>query len=106
MGAFLATVQAKTHFDDLFEKYNKQILDYFKDEAAEDFRERSQEEYDLERWTANSKVYDFDENMQKPFLEEFDDAEAHKANLTDCPECGARSYDMKEQYCTTCGLNL
>ena len=102
----------ETHFDDLFEKYNKQILDYFKEEAAEDFRERSQEEYDLERWTAKQKqsyadLEDvFNESKQKSFLEEFDDAETHKANLVDCPECGSASYDMKEQYCTNCGLNL
>ena len=92
----------ETHFDDLFEKYHQQILDYFKDEAAEDFRERSQEEHDLERWANNSKIYDWDDSDvveesvgQKPFLEEFDDAETHKANLTDCPECGTVSYDMK-----------
>ena len=96
----------ETHFDDLFEKYNKQILDYFKEEAAEDFRERSQEEYDMERWTANKKVYDFNESVQKTFLEEFDSAEDHKARMTDCPECGSVSYDMKEQYCANCGLNL
>ena len=104
----------ETHFDDLFEKYNKQILKHFEDEAIEDFRERSQEDYSLGQWKENSdRAYDelmddkyFNESKQKPFLEEFDDAETHKANLTDCPECGARSYDMKEQYCTNCGLNL
>lgn len=107
----------ETHFDDLFEKYQQQILDYFKDEAAEDFRERSQEEHDLERWAGNSKIHNWNEDddswdaveesvSQKPFLEEFDDAETHKASLTDCPECGTVSYDMKEQYCTNCGLNL
>lgn len=104
----------ETHFDDLFEKYNKQILEYFKDEATEDFRERSQEDYSLGQWKDNSdRAYDelmndryFNESKQKPFLEEFDDAETHKANLTDCPECGTASYDMKEQYCTNCGLGL
>ena len=102
----------ETHFDDLFEKYNKQILEYFKEEATEDFRERSQEETQLNRWSAKQKqAYadledDFNESAQKPFLEEFDDAETHKASLTDCPECGSVSYDMKEQYCTNCGLNL
>jgi hypothetical protein len=88
----------ETRFDDLFEKYHAQILEYFKDEATEDFRERSQEDSDLARFTTNNKP--------KSYLEEFDDAETHKARLTDCPECGATSYDMKEQYCTNCGLNL
>lgn len=102
----------ETHFDDLFEKYEKQILEYFKEEAAEDFRERSQEEYDMERWSAKQKqsytdLEDvFNESTQKPFLEEFDDAETHKATLVDCPECGSVSYDMKEQYCANCGFNL
>ena len=99
------------HFDDLFEKYNKQILEYFEDEATEDFRERSQEEYSMGEWAASQDYSDYDEQLdtkqtQKPFLEEFDDAETHKANLIDCPECGSVSYDMKEQYCANCGLNL
>ena len=104
----------ETHFDDLFEKYKQQILDYFKDEATEDFRERSQEERQLNNFAAaqerawNELQSDFNESCekQKPFLEEFDSAEDHKARLTDCPECGTVSYDMKEQYCTNCGLNL
>ena len=105
----------ETHFDDLFEKYNKQILDYFKEDAEEDFRERSQEEYQMNKLSADiDHAYDEYRDRQlfgegkasKPFLEEFDDAETHKAALTDCPECGTRSYDMKEQYCTNCGLNL
>lgn len=110
----------ETHFDILFEKYNKQILDYFEDEAAEDFREKAQEEYSLGNWEDNSdhayetvrdelllrKDSNFKENVQKSFLEEFDDVETYKASLTDCPECGTVSYDMKEQYCCNCGFNL
>ena len=104
----------ETHFDGLFEKYHAQILEYFKEEATEDFRERSQEEYQMNQLSSDiDRVYDewrderyFGESVQKPFLEEFDDAEAHKANLTDCPECGTVSYDMKEQYCSNCGLGL
>ncbi len=102
------------HFDELFEKYKAQVLDYFREEAAEDFRERSQEDHSLSTWAASQEhAYDalqddFNNNDEasKTFLEEFDDAETHKANLTDCPECGAVSYDMKEQYCANCGLNL
>jgi hypothetical protein len=104
----------ETHFDDLLEKYHAQILEYFKEEATEDFRERSQEEYQMNQLSSDiDRVYDewrderyFGESAQKPFLEEFDDAETHKASLIDCPECGTVSYDMKEQYCTNCGLNL
>jgi hypothetical protein len=104
----------ESHFDELFEKYEQQILAYFEDEATEDFRERAQTEYQLDQLYGNSdQAYDelrdsrlFRENKEKPFLEEFDSAEDHKACLTDCPECGTVSYDMKEQYCTNCGLNL
>ena len=106
----------ETHFDTLFEKYNKQILAYFEDEAREDFRERAQEEYSLDRWSADTdSAYDawrdahyFGESKekQKPFLDEFDDAETRKVSMIDCPECGAVSYDMKEQYCANCGLGL
>jgi hypothetical protein len=106
----------ETNFDALFEKYHVQILEYFKDEATKDFRERSQEDYSLGQWYDNSdaaydewrdsKLFDESCNKQKLFLEEFDDAETHKANLTDCPECGTVSYDMKEQYCSNCGLGL
>jgi hypothetical protein len=106
----------ETHFDALFAKYEKQILDYFQDEAEEDFRERAQEDYSLGQWQDDyDSAYDalrddhyFGESKtkQKPFLEEFDDAEAHKANLIDCPECGAASYNTKEQYCSNCGLGL
>ena len=105
----------ETNFDNLFEKYNKQILDYFKAEATEDFRERYQTEYQMNKLAdAQDRAYDewrderyFGESKEsKPFLEELDDAETHKARLTDCPECGSVSYDMKEQYCTNCGLNL
>jgi hypothetical protein len=104
----------ETNFDALFEKYHAQILEYFKDEATEDFRERSQEDYSMGQLFGDNSdaAYDawrddrFDESAQRSFLEEFNDAETHKANLTDCPECGTVSYDMKEQYCSNCGLGL
>ena len=49
----------ETHFDILFEKYNKQILEYFREEAEEDFRERSQEEYTMNQWSASAdRAYD------------------------------------------------
>lgn len=104
------------HFDGLFEKYKTQILGYFKEAAEEDFRERSQEEYQMNKLAADmdrmrdewrdQQIFGESFEKQKPFLEEFSDAETHKASLTDCPECGTVSYDMKEQYCANCGLGL
>lgn len=103
------------HFEELLEKYNDKFLEYFKEDAEEAAKEEFQERY-AELYSEGpdpDHAYDkrrderyFGESVQKPFLEEFDDAETHKANLTDCPECGTVSYDMKEQYCYNCGLGL
>lgn len=104
----------ETHFDILFEKYNKQILEYFEDEAEEDFRERAQEDYSLGRWYDNSDAaYEeardrrlFDENVQKPFLEELEEPEVYRKRLVDCPECGvSESFDHRTGICIKCGFN-
>ena len=83
------------HFDDMLDKYYDKLLKYYEDDARKEYEE-------------NHTLGELDEDCakQKSFLEEFDDAETRKANLTDCPECGAASYDMKEQYCSNCGLGL
>ena len=104
----------ETHFDILFEKYNKQILDYFRDEATEDFRERAQEEYGLERWSAEAdRAYDdwrderyFGESFDevKPFLAERDETEK---SLADCPECGVHeSFDHTTGICANGGFSI
>jgi hypothetical protein len=108
----------ETHFDSLFEKYNKQILDHFKEEATEDFRERSQEEYGLDKWSAEvDRAYDawrdekyFGESFDevKPFLAE-SDAEPKKSDkpLADCPECGvSESFDHTTGICSNCGFSI
>jgi hypothetical protein len=106
----------KTHFDDLFEKYNKQILKFFEDEATEDFRERSQEEYDMDRWSsASDRAYDewrdekyFGESKKpKSFMEDLEDPDDYRERLADCPECGAeQSFDHETGICINCGFNL
>jgi hypothetical protein len=89
----------ETHFDDLFEKYNKQILEYFKKEATEDFRERAQEDSDLTRWANNSKP--------KSYLEELEESADYRARLSDCPECGFKeSYDPETGICINCGFTI
>ena len=95
----------EAHFDDLFEKYEQQILAHFKDEAEEDFRERSQEEYQMNNLAAaQDRAYDewrderlFSESAQKP-----DDYRKH---LTMCPECGDNSFDTETGICVACGFN-
>ena len=107
----------ETHFDILFEKYNQQILDYFRDEATEDFRERSQEEYGLDRWSAETdSAYDawrdekyFGESFSdaKPFLAESDELAESKKFLADCPECGVtESFDHISGICANCGFKI
>ena len=80
----------ETNFDTLLDKYYDKLLKYYEDDARKEYEEG----------------HSLGECRQKSFLEEFDDAEAHTASLTDCPECGAASYDMKEQYCSNCGFGL
>lgn len=106
----------KTHFDDLFEKYNKQILKFFEDEAKEDFRERAQEEQDIGNWSAAAdRAYDewrdekyFGESKEpKSFMEDLEDPEDYRERLADCPECGAaQSFDHETGICINCGFNL
>lgn len=109
----------ETHFDTLFEKYNKQILNHFEDEATEDFRERAQEEYDMDNWSAAAdRAYDewrdekyFGEGAQKsgskPFLEELEEAADYRNRLVDCPECGVNeSFDHETGICINCGFNI
>ena len=79
----------ETHFDDLLDKYYDKLLKYYEDDAREEYQD----------------THTLGESRES-FLEEFDDAEEHKASLIDCPECGAASYDMKEQYCANCGFGL
>jgi hypothetical protein len=105
----------ETHFDALFEKYHVQILEYFREEATEDFRERSQEEYQMNQLSSNiDRVYDewrderyFGESVQKPFLEELEEAADYRKHLADCPECGVtESFDHETGICINCGFNL
>jgi hypothetical protein len=90
----------ETNFDTLLDKYYDKLLKYYEDDARKEYEETHSlnESADLEDV--------FNESKQKSFLEEFDDTETRKANLIDCPECGADSYDMKEQYCSNCGFGL
>ena len=89
----------ETHFDDLFEKYQQQILKYFEEEAEEDFRERAQEEHDLERWAAGSRP--------KNYLDELEESADYRKRLADCPECGDREcFDHETGICINCGFNF
>jgi hypothetical protein len=91
-----------SHFSILLDKYDYKIREWYRDEALEAFKEKCQQEY------SEGPYNPFEESLaaSKTFLEEFADAETHKANLNDCPECGSVSYDMKEQYCSNCGFGL
>ena len=107
----------ETHFEELFEKYEKQILAHFEDEATEDFRERSQEEYNLDSWSADTdRAYDawrderyFGESFEevKPFLAKPDELKESSKLLADCPECGvSESFDHTSGICANCGFSI
>jgi hypothetical protein len=107
------------HFDDLLEKYNDELLEYFREYAAEaaseDFQERYEDhvetvyEQNLE-WQAELRRdrERFGENLvaSEETLEEFDD-QSYYDNLAMCPECGAdKVFDHSAGFCIGCGHRL
>ena len=73
----------ETHFDILFEKYHKNILDYFKEAAVEAFE----------------NGYSFADYKQDIMFEEL-----ATTSLTMCPECGAEAFNVEIGNCTNCGF--
>lgn len=107
----------EAHFDTLFEKYYKNLLEYYEEEALDEFRDSTSYEdvmsdrraaYDDWRYDAWRDEQLFREGSSKPksVLEELEDGDTFKKRLTTCPECGTLSYDPAEHYCINCGLNL
>jgi hypothetical protein len=79
-----------THFDDLVEKYQDKLLDYYRTEAAKEYEE----------------THSLGESC-KSFLEELEEAVDYRARLADCPECGFKeSYDHETGICINCGFNI
>jgi hypothetical protein len=87
----------ETHFDDLFSKYEKQILAYYEDDAKE-----ACEEYLI----YNGDDIGYNESKKnKSKLDKLEESEDYKKRLTMCPECGSVSYDLETGICINCGFN-
>ena len=88
------------HFDELFEKYYEQLLEYFKDDATEAFEnEFTWDEYQASKSNWNESC------SSKSMIEELEDADTYSKRLTMCPECCETSYDAETGFCISCGFN-
>lgn len=88
------------HFDELFEKYYNQLLEYFKDDATEAF----ENEFTWDEYVASKANWN-ESCSPKSMLEELEDADEYNKRLTMCPECGETSYDAETGFCISCGFN-
>lgn len=106
----------ETHFDILFEKYYKELLNYYREDAIEAFSEsasyddyitnqeadRADMEYDAWR-----DERDFTEDLKtaETDLDILEEVDTYKERLTPCPECGTDSFDLTTGLCINCGFN-
>jgi hypothetical protein len=102
------------HFDGLFEKYYTKILDYYEENAAEEF----QDNYSYSDYKADCEadyadmMYDawrdsqFDESTKTPGnLGKLEEAKDYSDRMETCPECGDKAYDSETGFCIHCGFN-
>ena len=93
-------------FDDLFEKYEEELKDKYRADAAKAFEESG---YSYEDYLFDGQLDNYRESCDKPksMLEELEDPDTYRFRLADCPECGAsRSYDHETGICIGCGFNF
>lgn len=93
----------ETHFDTLFDKYYKNLLELYRKYATSS----CQDNY-------NSGCINFDdfysEDIDKntighSMLEELEESEDYRNRLTLCPECGTNSFGPETCICMNCGFN-
>jgi hypothetical protein len=93
----------ETHFDTLFEKYYKQLLEYFRDAAKEEFEEK----YSWDEFSAASEARYNESCKKESVLEELEEPDTYRKRLILCPECGvAESFDNNTGFCINCGFNI
>ena len=87
----------ETHFDDLFDKYEKQILDHYEADAIEACTE----------YLIYSEGYQVLNGSKRKAsrLNKLEEAEDYRSKLTLCPECGTNSFDLETGICINCGFN-
>ena len=94
----------------MFEKYYKQLLEYYRDKAVEAY----EEEYTWSDYQ-NDRMSDwYDESLlpttpktssASSMLEELEEAEEYQKRLSLCPECGTKNFDTETAICMNCGFN-
>lgn len=106
----------ETHFDILFEKYYKELLNYYKEDAIKAFSESASYEDYITNQEANRADMEYDAwRDERDFTEDLKTAETdldileevdtYKEHLTLCPECGTDSFDLTTGLCINCGFN-
>lgn len=96
-----------THFDVLVEKYYKELLAHYKEDAEEAAREEFQERFD--NYEPDYDDY-YEESVAtktetKSMLEELEEPDVYRQHLIICPECGTDSFDAETGICINCGFN-
>lgn len=85
-----------TNWDNLLEKHYKELLDYYRSEATE--------EYENSHYLGETvKVTECDKTDS--FLEALEEREAYDKRLTYCPECDTIKFDPETGICISCGFN-
>lgn len=110
------------HFDALFDKYQKQLLDYYEEAAANEFQDKfNSGEYDYDGYDEDAAYEERRYNQMQVedinkvsvntgttgMLEELEEPGEYRKRLTSCPECGAeQSFDHETGFCIDCGFNI
>lgn len=93
----------ETHFDTLFEKYYKNLLEFYREYATSS----CQDNYDSGYENFDDFYFeDIDKNtIGHSMLEELEESEDYRNRLTLCPECGTNSFGPETCICMNCGFN-
>ena len=104
------------HFDSLLAKYYNQLLEYYRESAAEEFEsnygwnEYQEDEYGdmvdraYDEWRDRQFFGESKDTDKTSMLEDLEEPEDYRKRLTACPECGAESYDIETGICINCGF--
>lgn len=93
----------ETHFDTLFDKYYKNLLEFYREHATSS----CQDSYDSGYENFDDFYFeDVDKNtIGHSMLEELEESEDYRNRLTLCPECGTNSFGPETCICMNCGFN-
>lgn len=95
----------ESHFDTLFDKYEKEILEHFEEDAKEDFQKNfTYEDY---VYQCEAEEADRQRDAMRAFDESLEEASEYRAHLALCPECGTeQAFDHETGICISCGFTV